>query len=207
MDTTTDVSGQPLTSLSEDETMFRDAVRDFAEAEVAPLMDGMEQAAEFDRTLIPKFAGLGLMGIDVDPEYGGAGGSFFMTVLAVEELAAIDASTATLVDVQNTLVTVPFAQWGSAEIKQQYLPRLASGTVGAYALSEAESGSDAFALAARAEDQGDHWVLNGTKLWVTNGAEADIYVVFATVDPSKGYKGITAFVIEREFPGFTVGKN
>ncbi|MDH3291196.1 MAG: acyl-CoA dehydrogenase [Gemmatimonadota bacterium] len=199
-------SGTPLTTLSEDEVMFRDAVRDFAEAEVRPRVDAMERAAKFDTALIPKFAELGLMGIDIPMELGGAGGSFFMCVLAVEELSAIDASTSVLVDVQNTLVNVPFLDWGSEALKQKYLPRLAAGTVGAYALSEAGSGSDAFALACRAERDGDAWVLNGAKLWITNGAEAEIYVVFATVDSTKGHKGITAFIVEREFPGFTVGK-
>jgi len=142
----------------------------------------------------------------VDMEYGGAGGSFFMTMLAVEELSAVDASTSVLVDVQNTLVNTPFLDWGSETLKQRYLPRLAAGTVGAYALSEAGSGSDAFALTTRAEQDGDDWVLTGTKLWITNGGEADVFVLFATVDPSKGYKGITAFIVERDFDGFTVGK-
>ncbi|MDH3456176.1 MAG: acyl-CoA dehydrogenase [Gemmatimonadota bacterium] len=199
-------AGSPLTVLSEDEAMFRDAVREFAEAEVKPLVEQMEKAAHYDLSLIPKFAALGLMGIDVDMEYGGAGGSFFMTMLAVEELSAVDASTSVLVDVQNTLVNTPFLDWGSETLKQRYLPRLAAGTVGAYALSEAGSGSDAFALTTRAEQDGDDWVLTGTKLWITNGGEADVFVLFATVDPSKGYKGITAFIVERDFDGFTVGK-
>jgi alkylation response protein AidB-like acyl-CoA dehydrogenase len=196
----------PLTCLSDDETMFRDAVRQFAEAEVRPLVDRMERAAEFDRTLIPKFAELGLMAIDVPEELGGAGGSFFMTVLAVEELSAVDASTAILVDVQNTLVNAPFLAWGSEELKRAYLPRLARGTVGAYALSEPGSGSDAFSLTTRATRRDGDWVLAGRKLWITNGAEAEVFVIFATVDPSLGYKGITAFVVERDFPGFAVGK-
>ena len=196
----------PLTCLSDDETMFRDAVREFAAAEVRPLVDEMERAAQFDRSLIPKFAELGLMAIDVPEEFGGAGGSFFMTVLAVEELSAVDASTAILVDVQNTLVNAPFLAWGSEELKRAYLPRLARGTVGAYALSEPGSGSDAFSLATRATRQDGDWVLTGRKLWITNGAEAEVFVIFATVDPSLGYKGITAFVVERDFPGFAVGK-
>ncbi len=196
----------PLTCLSDDETMFRDAVRDFAAAEVRPLVDQMERAAQFDRSLTPKFAELGLMGIDVPPELGGAGGSFFMTVLAVEELSAVDASAAILVDVQNTLVNAPLLDWGSDDLKRRYLPKLAAGTVGAYALSEPGSGSDAFGLATRAVKQDGDWVLTGRKLWITNGAEADIFVVFANVDPSLGYKGITAFVIERGFAGFSVGK-
>ena len=199
-------AGSPLTVLSEDEAMFRDAVREFAEAEVKPLVEQMEKAAHYDLSLIPKFAALGLMGIDVGMEYGGAGGSFFMTMLAVEELSAVDASTSVLVDVQNTLVNTPFLDWGSETLKQKYLPRLAAGTVGAYALSEAGSGSDAFALTTRAEQDGDDWVLTGTKLWITNGGEADVFVLFATVDPSKGYKGITAFIVEKDFDGFAVGK-
>jgi len=196
----------PLTCLSDDETMFRDAVRHFAAAEVRPLVDQMERAAQLDRSLLPKFAELGLMGIDVPAELGGAGGTFFMTVLAVEELSAVDASTAILVDVQNTLVNAPFMAWGSDDLKGRYLPRLAAGTVGAYALSEPGSGSDAFSLTTQATKQDGDWVLTGRKLWITNGAEADIFVVFATVDSSLGYKGITAFVIERGAPGFGVGK-
>jgi alkylation response protein AidB-like acyl-CoA dehydrogenase len=201
-----DGTGRPLTALSEDEAMFRDAVRDFAAAEIKQRVEAMERAAAFDRALIPKFAELGLMGIDVPPELGGAGGSFFMTVLAVEELSAVDASASILVDVQNTLVNLPLLDFASDDLKGRYLPRLTGGAVGAYALSEAGSGSDAFALATHAERSGDDWVLNGTKLWITNGAEAEIYIIFATVDPAKGYKGITAFVVEREFPGFAVGK-
>ena len=198
--------GVPLTELSEDERMFRDAVREFAEAEVRPRSDAMERAAKFDLDLIPMFAELGLMGVDVPIEQGGAGGTFFMTTLAVEELSAVDASAATLMDVQNTLVNAPFMEFGSDDLKKRFLPQLAGGRVGAYALSEAGSGSDAFALATHADREDDGWVLNGTKLWITNGAEADIYIIFATVDPSKGYKGITAFVVERGFPGFVVGK-
>ena len=205
--TATSVSqAMPLTSLSEDETMFRDAVRDFAATEVRPLVEKMEQAAELDKTLIQKIAQLGLLGVDVDMELGGAGGSFFMTVLAVEELAAVDASTAILVDVQNTLVNLSIKDWGCEDIRQRFLPQLASGTIGAYALSEAGSGSDAFGLATRAVQDGDDWVLNGTKMWITNGAEAEIFVVFATIDPSLGYKGITAFLIERSAEGFSIGK-
>jgi alkylation response protein AidB-like acyl-CoA dehydrogenase len=196
----------PLTTLSDDESMFREAVADFARAEVGPRVTAMERAAQFDRALIPKFAELGLMGIDVPEELGGAGGTFFMTVLAVEELSAVDASTAILVDVQNTLVTSPIRMWGSDDLKQRYLPRLAAGTVGAYALSEANSGSDAFGLETRAEKRGSGWVLNGRKLFITSGAEADIFVVFANADFAAGYKGITAFVVERGFPGFSVGK-
>ncbi len=198
--------GTPLTTLSEDEIMFRDAVREFAEAEVRPRVEAMEREAKYDTSLIPKFAELGLMGIDIPMELGGAGGTFFMEMLAVEELSAVDASVSALVDVQNTLVNVPFLDWGSDTLKQKYLPRLAEGTVGAYALSEAGSGSDAFALACRAEADGDDWILTGTKLWITNGAEAEIFVIFSTVDPSKGHKGITTFIVEKDFDGFTVGK-
>jgi alkylation response protein AidB-like acyl-CoA dehydrogenase len=202
----TAAAATPLTALTEDEIMFRDVVRGFAETDVRPVVDKMEQAAEFDRTLIPKFTELGLMGIDVDVDHGGAGGTSFMTMLAVEELAAVDATASVLVDVHNTLVNTPFLDWASEALKQKYLPKLCAGAVGAYALSEAGSGSDAFALACRAEQAGDDWKLNGTKLWVTNGAEAEIFVVFATIDPEKGYKGITAFVVERGLEGFTVGK-
>ena len=200
------VTNPPLTTLSEDEVMFRDAVRDFADAEVRPRVDAMERAAAFDRSLISKFAELGLMGIDVDVDLGGSGGTFFMTVLAVEEISAVDASTAILVDVQNTLVNLPLSDWGTDALKQRLLPKLAGGTVGAYARSEAESGSDAFGLQTRAKQDGDDWILTGTKLWITNGEEAEIYLVFATVDPALGYKGITAFMIERDFDGFSVGK-
>ncbi|KPJ93761.1 MAG: acyl-CoA dehydrogenase [Gemmatimonas sp. SG8_17] len=202
----TDMPGVPLTALTEDETMFRDVVRDFAETEVRPRVEKMEQDGEYDPDLIPKFAELGLLGIDVDVDHGGAGGTSFMTMLAVEELAAVDASASVLVDVHNTLVNTPFLDWACEELKQKYLPRLCAGAVGAYALSEAGSGSDAFALACRAEQAGEDWILNGPKLWVTNGGEAEIFVIFATVDPSKGHKGITAFVVERGFDGFTVGK-
>jgi alkylation response protein AidB-like acyl-CoA dehydrogenase len=196
----------PLTQLSEDEVLFREAVRDFAEAEIRPRTAAMEKAGQFDRELLPKMAELGLMGIAVDDAFGGSGASFFMAVLAVEEMSAVDASAATLMDVQNTLVNEPILAWGSDDLKQKYLPRLARGTVGAYALSEPGSGSDAFSLACRARRAGEGWILDGTKLWITNGGEADIFIVFANADPTKGYKGITAFVIERGFPGFRVGK-
>ncbi len=195
-----------LTQLSEDEEMFRQAVREFAEAEIGPLVHDMDQTATFDKSLIPKFGELGLFGIDIPEQYGGAGGTFFMSVLAVEELARVDASASVLVDVHNTLAVVAAQQFGSPALHAKYLPRLAAGEVGAYALSEANSGSDAFALEARAEERDGQWVLNGRKLWITNGNEADLFVVFATVDPSKGYKGITGFMVERGFAGFTVGK-
>ena len=203
---TSDTRIPALTQLSDEEQMFRLAVRDFAEAEVRPLVHDMDQRAELDRGLLPKFRELGLMGIDIPEQYGGAGGSFFMSILAVEELARVDASAAVVVDVHNTLAVVAVKQFGDDALRAKYLPRLAAGEVGAYALSEANSGSDAFALECRAEARDGGWVLNGQKLWITNGNEADIFVVFATVDPSKGYKGITGFVVERSFPGFTVGK-
>lgn len=203
---TSDTRVPALTQLSDDEQMFREAVRDFAEAEVRPLVHRMDQEAEFDRTLLPKFIELGLMGIDIPEQYGGAGGSFFMSILAVEELARVDASAAVVVDVHNTLAVVAVKQFGDDALRAKYLPRLAAGEVGAYALSEANSGSDAFALECRAEQRDGAWVLHGQKLWITNGNEADIFVVFATVDASKGYKGITGFVVDRGVPGFTVGK-
>lgn len=186
--------------------MFQGAVRDFAESEVRPRVQAMEQAAQLDPDLIPKFFELGLMGIEIPEALGGAGGSLFMTVLAVEELSAVDASTAIYVDVQNTLVNALLLKWASDDIKRRYLPRLASNVTGAYALSEAGSGSDAFGLQTKATRQGDTWILDGRKLWITNGAEAGLYVIFANTDFSKGYKGITAFAVERQFPGFSVGK-
>ena len=196
----------PLTVLSEEEGMFRDAVHDFAEAEVRPRVTAMEKASAIDPTLIPKLFELGLMGIEIPEPFGGAGGGLFMTTIAVEELAAVDASAAIFVDVQNTLVTEPFLQWASDDQKQRYLPGLARDTVGAYALSEPESGSDAFGLQTKATCRGEGWVLDGRKLWITNGAEAGVYVIFANTDFAKGYKGITAFIVERGFKGFSVGK-
>lgn len=205
---TTNLASRPpaLTTLSEDEEMFRRAVREFAESEIGPKVAEMDRRAEFDTGLIAKFAELGLMGVDVPEQYGGAGGTFFMSVLAVEEIARVDASAAVLLDVHNTLVNVALLDWAGEEIKQAYLPRLSAGEVGAYALSEAGSGSDAFSLQTRAEGRGDTWVLNGRKLWITNGKEAEIFLVFATVDPQQGYQGITAFLVEKSFSGFTVGK-
>jgi len=204
--TSTPSENPPLTALSEDEQLFREQVRAFAEEEVGPLVSKMDQEAQIPRELIDKCFELGLMGIEIPDEHGGAGATFFMSVIAVEELARVDASVAVLVDVQNTLVNNAFLRWGGEELKARYLPKLASSWVGAYALSEAGSGSDAFALACRAEDKGDHWQLDGQKLWITNAAEAELYIVMANVDPSRGYKGITSFVVERSFPGFSVGK-
>jgi len=203
---TTTTGHAPLSILSEEEQMFREAVRDFAEQEVRHRVTAMERAGAIDPALIPKLFELGLMGIEVPETHGGAGGSLFMTALAVEEVAAVDASAAILVDVQNTLVIEPLLQWASPEQQSRYLPRLAADTVGAYALSEAGSGSDAFGLQTKAARQGDGWILDGQKLWITNGADAQVYVVFANVDFAKGYKGITAFIVERGFPGFSVGK-
>src|SRR6058998_2961462 len=196
----------PLTVLTEEERMFQSAVRDFAESEVRPRVQAMEQAAQLDPDIIPKFFELGLMGIEIPEAHGGAGGSLFMTVLAVEELSAVDASAAIFVDVQNTLVNAPLLRWASDDVKRRYLPRLASDVVGAYALSEPESGSDAFGLQTKATRRRDRWVLEGRKLWITNGAEAGLFVVFANADFTQGYKGITAFVIERDCRGLSVGK-
>jgi alkylation response protein AidB-like acyl-CoA dehydrogenase len=195
-----------LTMLSEEESMFRDAVREFAEGEIRPLVQPMEEAKRHDESLIEALFEMGLMGIDVPEAYGGAGGSFFQSILAVEEISKIDPSVGTLVDVQNTLFNTAVARWGNEEQKQTYLSRSATKMVGSYALSEAGSGSDAFALTCRASDKGDHWVLDGQKLWITSGAEAGAHVVFATIDPAKGYKGITAFIVETVDPGFSVGK-
>ena len=196
----------PLTQLSDEEVLFRDAVIAFADAEVRPRVDVMERAAKVDPALVKQCFEMGLMGIEVDEAHGGAGGSLTMVALAVEEISKVDASSAILVDVQNTLVEYPLRTYATEAQKQQYLTRLTSGTVGAYALSEAGSGSDAFALATRATRDGDHWVLNGRKMWITNGAEAGIYIVFANANPEAGYKGITAFIVERDFPGFSVGR-
>jgi butyryl-CoA dehydrogenase len=196
----------PLTILTDEEAMFRDAVAAFAAEEVRPRVAAMEQAAKLDPALIPKFFELGLMGIAVPERYGGAGGTLMMVTLAVEELSRVDASAAILADVQNTLVTYPIARYGTDAQKERYLTRLASATVGAYALSEPGSGSDAFALETRAERRGAAWRLTGRKMWITNGAEADVFIVFANVDPAAGYRGITAFLVERDFPGFAVGK-
>jgi len=195
-----------LTSLSEEEQMFQGAVRDFAAERVRPLVAEMDRDGHLDPALLPDVFGLGLMGIEIPESHGGAGGGLFMTTLAVEELSAVDASVAILVDVQNTLVIEPLLRWANDDQKQRYFPRLASDTVGAYALSEAGSGSDAFGLQCKATRKGSDWVLEGRKMWITNGAEAGVYVVFANTDFSKGYKGITAFIVERSFAGFSVGK-
>ena len=206
MTTNSDVARPPLTVLSEDEELFRDAVAGFAANEVRPRVSAMERAGKIDPALIAKYFEMGLMGIEVPEQYGGAAGSLFMVALAVEEVSKVDAAAAILIDVQNTLVNYPIARYGSDALKAKYLPRLTSDTIGAYALSEPGSGSDAFGMATRAEQRGDKWILTGRKMWITNGAEAGIYIVFANMNPQAGYKGITAFVVERDFPGFSVGK-
>src|SRR6202046_58371 len=196
----------PLTTLTEDEILFRANIRQFADDKIRPLVKEMDEKGSFDKELLQQFFQLGLMGIEIPEQYGGGGAKFFDAILAVEELSRVDASAGVIVDVQNTLVNNALLRWGSAEQKRRYLPKMAADTVGAYALSEAGSGSDAFALQTRAELKGSDFVLNGRKLWITNGKEAGLFVLFATVDASKGYKGITAFLIEKNFPGFTVGK-
>jgi butyryl-CoA dehydrogenase/short/branched chain acyl-CoA dehydrogenase len=197
---------QPLLTLTEDEQLFRDNIRRFAEESVRPLVRKMDELGTMDHSLVEQFHQLGLMGIEIPEQYGGAGGTFFEAILAVEELSRVDPSVGVLVDVQNTLVNNALIRWGSEAQKQKYLPKMASEWVGSYALSEAGSGSDAFALQTRAEDKGDHWLLNGQKLWITNGKESNLFIIIATVDPAAGYKGITAFIVERDFPGFSVGK-
>ena len=199
-------SSLPLTELVEDERIFRETVRAFADAQVQPLVREMDEQAKIPRSLIDQLFDLGVMGIEIPEAFGGSGGRFFHAVLAVEELSRVDPSVGVLVDVQNTLVANALLRWGTDDIRQRYLPRLAASAVGAYALSEAGSGSDAFALATRARQDGDAFVLTGRKLWITNANEADIFIVFATVDPSAGYRGITAFIVERGFAGFSVGK-
>src|SRR5687767_10396984 len=195
-----------LTDLSEDERILRDSIREFTNAQVRPLVREMDEQAKIPKDLVTKLFDLGVMGIEVPESYGGAGGSFFHAVLAVEELSRVDPSIGVLVDVQNTLVINAFLRWGNDDIKKRFLPRLAADTVGAYALSEAGSGSDAFALAARAVEKDGEWAITGRKLWITNGNEADVFIVFATIDQAAGYRGITAFVVERGFDGFAVGK-
>jgi butyryl-CoA dehydrogenase/short/branched chain acyl-CoA dehydrogenase len=196
----------PLTKLGDEEALLAGTVRQFAEDVIRPRVHAMDQAGKLDPDLIPRCFELGLMGIEIPEEYGGAGSSFFMACLAVEELSRVDPSVGVFVDVQNTLFNNCLLRWGTDAQKQRYAPRMAADTVGAYALSEGTSGSDAFGLQTRARKDGDRWILDGTKLWITNGAEAGVYVVFATVDPAAGYKGITAFLVDRDSPGFAVGK-
>jgi alkylation response protein AidB-like acyl-CoA dehydrogenase len=195
-----------LTMLTDDEVAFRDAVRDFAENEIRPLVNEMDHHAKMDPGLVQKLFTMGLMGIETPEKYGGAGSTFTMACLAVEEIGRVDGSVSVLVDVQNTLVTNAMIKWASDKQKDKYLPLLAQKWVGAYALSESSSGSDAFALKLRAEDKGDHYLLNGHKLWITNGNEASLFLVFANLDPAKGYKGITGFIVEKDMAGFKVGK-
>src|SRR3954471_6902607 len=197
---------QPLTTLAEDEQLLYDSVYEFADKEIRPLVREMDEHAKFSPALIEKLFALGVMGIEIPESYGGGGASFFHSVLAVEALSRVDPSVGVMVDVQNTLVINALLRWGNEDIKARYLPKLASSTVGAYALSEASSGSDAFALTTRAQDEGSEFVLNGRKLWITNANEADLFIVFATVNPDAGYRGITAFLVERGTPGFSVGK-
>ncbi len=196
----------PLTRLAEEEQMFRDSVREFAQDQIRPRVHEMDAEGKFDRELLKKFFEFHIMGIEIPEQFGGAGCSFFMSILAVEELSRVDASAGVVVDVQNTLVNNAIMRWGNDQQRARYLPLLAREKLGAYALSEAGSGSDAFALRTRAELKGDRYILNGQKLWITNAVEADVFILFATVDPSQGYKGITAFILERDFAGFKVGK-
>ncbi|HPR62890.1 MAG TPA: acyl-CoA dehydrogenase [Thermoanaerobaculia bacterium] len=198
--------GRPLTVLTEEEQMFFDMVKDFADNEIRPLVSKMDEESHLDRALLSKLFEAGLMGIDVPEKFGGSDGTFFMSILAIEALSQVDPGVAVLVDVQNTLVNNAIRRWGTEEQQAKYFPRLTSEIVGAYALSEAGSGSDAFALRCKAEDKGDHFLLNGQKLWITNAGEADLFIIFATMDMNLGYKGITAFLVERGFEGFSVGK-
>jgi len=204
--TTASLPHSPLTTLSDDEQAFYDSVAEFANKEVRPLVREMDEHGKIPRQLIDQLFGLGVMGVEVPEALSGAGGSFFHAVLAVEALSAVDPSIGVLVDAHNTLVLNALLRWASDDLKQRYLPQLATRWVGAFALSEATAGSDAFSLKTRAVEDRDHFVLNGRKLWITNGNEADLFIIFATVDPAAGYRGITAFIVERDFPGFSVGK-
>lgn len=197
---------RPLTVLTEEEKMFQATVRQFAREQIAPHVRQMDEQGVLRGELVRQFFDLGLMGIEIPEEYGGQGGSFFLAVLAVEEIAAVDPAAAVVVDVQNTLVNNAILRWGTEEQKRRYLPRLATDMVGAYALSEAGAGSDAFALTTRAVEVEDGYVLNGRKLWITNAAEAGLFVLFANAQPEAGYRGITCFLVERDFPGLQVGK-
>ncbi|MGD8427860.1 MAG: acyl-CoA dehydrogenase [Balneolaceae bacterium] len=196
----------PLTKLTEDEKMLQDAARDFAESVIKPKVHEMDEAAKLDPDLVKDFFDMGLMGIEIPEKYQGGGGSFFMSIVAIEQISRVDASAGVFMDVQNTLVNNAFLNWGSDDVKDRYLPQLATQKVGAYCLSEAGSGSDAFALKTTAKEEGDYYVLNGSKMWITNANEADIFLVFANINPKAGYKGITAFVVERDFDGFSVSK-
>jgi alkylation response protein AidB-like acyl-CoA dehydrogenase len=204
--TQSEIQAAALTTLAEDERLFRDSVYEFADREIRPHVREMDEHAKIPRPLIDRLFELGVMGIEIPESYGGAGASFFHSVLAVEALSRVEPSIGVLVDVQNTLVINALLRWGTDEIKRRYLPKMAASTIGAYALSEAGSGSDAFAMATRASEQGDQWSLTGRKLWITNGNEADLFIVFANVNPDAGYRGITAFLVERGMAGFSVGK-
>lgn len=197
---------QPLTVLTEEEQLFQAAAREFAEKEISPHIESMDREGMFRQELIEKFFQQGFMGLSVPEAYGGSGGSFFMSILAIEEFSRVDASAGVVIDVQNTLVSNAILRWGTDGQKKEFLPRLARDTVGAYALSEAGSGSDAFALETRATEDGDHYLLNGRKLWITNAKEAGIFIIFATLNRELGYKGITAFLVDPGTPGFTVGR-
>src|SRR5258705_4485309 len=196
----------PLTQLSQDEALFRDSVYEFADREIRPLVREMDEHAKISPELLASLFDLGVMGIEIPDAYGGGGATFFHSVLAVEALSRVDPSIGVLVDVQNTLVINALLRWGSDEVKRRYLPKMASTTIGAYALSEAGSGSDAFAMATRASERDGDWAITGRKLWITNSNEADLFIVFANANPEAGYRGITAFVVERGFAGFSVGK-
>jgi butyryl-CoA dehydrogenase/short/branched chain acyl-CoA dehydrogenase len=197
---------RPITELNEDEALFRDTIREFAQNEIAPLVHHMDEEQQLDPGLISRIFELGLMGIAVPETYGGSGGTFFDSALAVEIISAVDPAVGVLLDVQNTLVTNALLRWASEDQKRRYLPRLSGDKVGAYALSEAGSGSDAFALQTRADRNGSDYVLTGRKLWITNAKEAGLFIIFATVDPALGYRGITAFLVEKGSPGFTIGR-
>src|SRR6202050_5128896 len=202
----TEVHPRPLTAVTEEENLFQATVRQFAREQIGPHVREMDEAGVFRKDLIGQFFDMGLMGIEIPEEYGGQGGSFFQAILAGEELSAVGPSAGVIVDVQNTICNNALLRWASAEQKRRFLPRLAADTVASYCLSEAGSGSDAFAMATRAVDKGDHFLITGRKLWITNAAEAGFYLLFANANPQAGYKGITAFLIERDFPGFQVGK-
>jgi len=206
LNVTTSATTPALSRLSEDEQLFADSVYEFADKEIRPLVREMDEHAKLDKNLIPKLFDLGIMGIEIPEEYGGAGASFFYSVLAVEQLSRVDPSVGVFVDVQNTLFINALLKWSNEDLRKRYCPKVAKDTIGAYALSEAGSGSDAFAMATRAKEDGDSYVLTGRKLWITNGNEANLFIVFANVNPEAGYKGITAFLVERGTPGFSVGK-
>jgi butyryl-CoA dehydrogenase/short/branched chain acyl-CoA dehydrogenase len=199
-------STSPLTRLADDELMFRDTVRKFAREQIAPHTREMDEQGVLRKDLLKQLFALGLMGIDIPEQYGGQGGTFFQSILAIEELAAVDPSVAVVVDVQNTLFSNAIRRWGTEEQRRRYLPKIATEAIGSYALSEAGSGSDAFALQTRARRDGEQWILNGRKLWITNAAEAGLFLIFANANPEAGYKGITCFVVEKGTPGFQVGK-